>query len=141
MAKFNQAGFPENGIPLLITQTLTHDEMEDQTRMIYKFLEHKRIDKLIFTLGFGAPSADMYRPRNIKLENLARVIKENISQGKFRLGDDDLYIKDENKDLRFILCHESDVHFTSINISILEEVESIWKSMKFQVKKAHIIND
>lgn len=141
LAKFNKGGFPNDGIPILITQTLSQDQMEDQPRMIYEFFNHKGVDDLILTLGFGALSVEMYKPNNIELVNLVDIIEDYISQGKFRLGKDDLYIDDDNKEIKFTLCHESDVHFYSKDISILEEVESIWMGMKLQVRIAYDRND
>ena len=141
LAKFNKDGFPGDGIPLLITQTLSQDEMKDQPRMIYDFFCNKGSNKLVFTLGFGAPGEDMYKPRKIKLDNLSKVLADSISRGKFRLGSNDLYIEDDNKKFRFTLCHESDVHFSSKDLSVLEEVEAIWMEMNLRVRLAYEQND
>lgn len=140
LAKFNQDGFPEDGIPLLITQTLTQDEMEDQIGMIYKFLKRNRLHELIFTFGFGA-GEEMYIPKTINLNDLIHNIEESISQGKFRLGYDDLFIKDINKTLEFTLCHESGVYFSSKDNNLLEEVESIWMGMGLQVRLVYEKSD
>lgn len=133
LAKYITGGFPEEGIPIIITQTLTQDEMQDQPGMIYEFLRINGFNELIFTLGFGA-GEEMYIPKKITLNDLNKNIEESISQGKFKLGSDDLFIEDINKTIEFTLCHESDVHFFSKDLSLLEEVEVIWMDMNLQVR-------
>ncbi|HTA70439.1 MAG TPA: hypothetical protein VK776_19260 [Bryobacteraceae bacterium] len=80
------------------------------------------------TLGFGCnlPPEQLWRRREIEAKQIAAFVERSAEDGVFQFGRCDLHIEDKQATLEFRICHESDIHFESIDPSQVTKVLELW---------------
>ncbi len=81
------------------------------------------------TYGFGCNLSveDLWRPEEVHLSELDAYIQHSDRVGIFRFGECDLHIEDAAERLEFVLCHESDIHFASVDEIPVRQVIALWR--------------
>jgi hypothetical protein len=62
----------------------------------------------------------------VRNENLKGYIAKLEQQGIFRLGSSDLWIEAAENKAKYLLCHESDMHFQSSDVELIRRVIRRW---------------
>lgn len=127
----------------LRTGTLTLTQMQDEVDSLIAFLREKSKQDVLVSYGWGCCDLDMdqlYQERPLALLGLSDFITRSVQDGAFRLGDADLYIESADRAVQFVLCHESDVHVTTEDAAVAEEVGAAWVAKgypSYQVRQSH----
>lgn len=70
---------------------------------------------------------DLWQEMRTPTAALRALIRTSMERGVYDLGESDLYIQDAGESFRFLLCHESDIHFRSLDESMINIVEAAWR--------------
>ncbi|MEM7343214.1 MAG: hypothetical protein AAF485_03145 [Chloroflexota bacterium] len=111
------------------TVILSKSQFELIIQDILIFLNEKRIKSVTTIYGWACNVEidDLYQDIPISTDNLKQFLIENIENGVYEVGESDLFIENKETDVQFLLCHESDIHFTTKNMQLLQEVRDSWK--------------
>ena len=90
-----------------------------------------------FELMHGAVSIcdhdDVWKSHPAKLGEIPSIIENWIQDRIFEFGEWDLYLQDTDNKYRFLLCHETDIHFFSEDDKAIQEIKKVWESKGFKV--------
>jgi hypothetical protein len=81
---------------------------------------------------------ELYTDHLIESHRLLDFIDESIRQRVFTLGQSDLHVHGARIDFSFRLCHESDVHFESSDMALVNRVLSAWKTAGLSVNEVEV---
>jgi hypothetical protein len=112
----------------LATSQLTAAETRDALTQIITWLRVWEQTDLEVMFGVGYRDHEMaWVPFAIRIDELDEFVRRNEANELFTYGSVDLLVSfgSEKKDY-FRLCHESDIHLSSQNPSILNAVKSQW---------------
>ena len=71
---------------------------------------------------------EMYQDIEIGGDDVPEFIQRSEDSGIFRLGRSDLFFRSADKEIEFVLCHESDIHFTGSE-ALVSRVRKRWDEM------------
>lgn len=112
----------------IVSSVLTRSVFARIVEKSIEFLQRLEINEVCVTYGFGCacPSENVYRPIAVPLDQLAKYIADSERAGSFKLGDNDLHIDGGGDLFELTICHESDVHFESESVDLVEKVRALW---------------
>ena len=112
----------------IASNIIGNDEYLHALVQIVKFLEEIGTDRLLVSYGFGCdcPDEQLYERTSIRTNQLLEFIQESTALDYYRLGKDNLHICDENQRIEILLCHESDIHFTTENLDLVEKIKILY---------------
>ncbi len=112
----------------LRTELLTQPQLEREISSIINFLQCKGKHDLVVSYGWGCDLDvnELYQEKPLPLLELHSFIVQSIQLGIFAVGKADLYINSQDEEIGFVLCHESNVHVTTQNRELAQEVASEW---------------
>lgn len=112
----------------LRTGTLTLTQMQDEVSSIASLLRRTGKHDLLVSYGWACDLDidELYQDRPLPLSDLSGFIARSEQDGVFTLGEADLYIESADHAVQFVLCHESDVHLTTDDAAMAEEVGTGW---------------
>ena len=110
------------------TEPLNISQLATSVTDITALLQSRDLDSVEVTYGWACklPEDQLWRPKEIKTQQLQFFIERSVDTGVYQFGRCDLHIEDKQKTFEFRLCHESDVHFESIDQTLVAKVESLW---------------
>jgi hypothetical protein len=113
----------------LATGPLDTNGLVDSISGIVAFFEERRGTRVRIMLGIGChlPIDDLFRWEEIALDEVKGFIDQKRERGFFELGSCDLFIEDIEGTAAFRLCHESDVHFATLDRALADRVLREWK--------------
>ena len=110
------------------TGTLTPAQMRDGVDNLVAFLRQRSKQDVFVSYGWGCDLDvdELYRDRPLALSSLNGFISRSEQDGVFMLGEAGLYIESADRAVQFVLCHEADVHATTKDANIAEQIGSAW---------------
>lgn len=110
------------------TEPLSPNKLVSSIPAMVSLLRSWGRDSLTATFGYGckAPIEDLWQPKEIQTEQLPAFVQHSVDAGIFLPGRCDLHIEDKKKIFEFRLCHESDMHFESVDESLADVVKTLW---------------
>jgi hypothetical protein len=111
------------------TKPLAIEALQARIPEIQHLLLNWGYDRINVTFGYGSklPMNQLWVPTEIDTSSLGAFIGDASRKGIFELGQSDLHIEDRQETLEFRLCHESDIHFESIDQGLVEQVITLWR--------------
>jgi hypothetical protein len=93
-----------------------------------ELLRFVNVSEMLVAYGFGCdcPDEELYRDVAIPLHRLLPFMSEGEAMDYYRIGRDNLHVKDGTGRLEFLFCHESDIHFISEDAELVERLKAIW---------------
>ena len=112
----------------LRTQVLTAAQWEQEIGNLIYLLQVKGKHELIVSYGWGCDldMDDLYQEVPLPLSDLREWIVQAAVSGVFTLGEGTLHIRSQDKEVEFELCHEADIHVTTENKEMAQEVACGW---------------
>ena len=112
------------------TAVLTKPQLEQEISGIIRFLLSNGKHDLNVSFGWGCYLDDdeLYQAKSLPLLDLSAFIARSIESDLFSLGEGDFFIESQDGEIRFVLCHESDIHMTAKNRELAQQVASGWES-------------
>ena len=112
----------------MTTTQLSPDEILSSIGDIMHLLLLWGHDIVVVTYGWACklPMDQLWQPHEIQTQSLASLIRRSVNDGIFHLGGSDLHIEDRAGTFEFKLCHESDIHFKSVDQSQVAQVIEEW---------------
>jgi hypothetical protein len=95
---------------------------------VANFLNAVGVRQLLIAFGFGCdcPDEQLYQDVPLALDHLQSFIAEAEAANFYRVGKDNLHVKDLAGRAEFLFCHESDIHFISENTELVERLKAEW---------------
>lgn len=95
---------------------------------VVKFLAGAGVRDVLVAYGFGCdcPDEQLYQDVPIPLDKLPSFIAHAEGLDFYRVGKDNLHIKDSKGHLEFLFCHESDIHFISEDADLIAQLKAVW---------------
>jgi hypothetical protein len=112
----------------LTSGMLSRDEYQRAIDDAVEFLREADVQEIFVAYGFGCdcPDEQLYRDLAMPLDHLKPFIVEAEAANYYRVGRDNLHIKDSVGRAEFLFCHESDIHFISNRVGLVERLKAIW---------------
>ena len=115
--------------------TLTRPQLQDEVSALVKFLQAKGKLNLLVSYGWDCDLEveHLYQENLLPLSELLAFLSRSEEAGIFRLGENDLLIESADRSIVFTLCHESDIHMTTKEIGMANEIQSSWASKNYSL--------
>jgi len=86
------------------------------------------VDDVLVAYGFGCDCPDelLYVDQPMPLERLLPFIAESEAADYYRVGKDNLHVKDANSLCDILLCHDWAIYFKTNDTSLFERQKAIW---------------
>jgi hypothetical protein len=94
--------------------------------LVVEFLRTAGVSEVLVAYGFGCdcPDDQLYQDVLIPLDRLAPFMADAEARNYYRLGKDNLHVKDGTRRIEFMFCHESDIHFISEDRELVERLKA-----------------
>ena len=98
-----------------------------------EFYRVRNVQNVFVVYGWGCdcPDAELYEDKRMPLSAFDSFVADAQSADYYRVGHDNLHFQEENGRSEFLFCHESDVHFTSEDASLVNAVQRGWRQRGF----------
>lgn len=122
----------------LITEDLTPLRWAQEIDHLIAFLQVAGKQKLTVSYGWGCglDMDDLYREVPLPLSHLREWIKQSTASGIFTLGESILHIYSQDREISIDLGDEGEVHVTTKNKELAQEVGSGWTVRSIPYYKA-----
>jgi hypothetical protein len=112
----------------LTSGILARDEYLRAVERIVEFLRAAGVRHIFVAYGFGCdcPEEQLYQDVPMMLDRLLPFIADSESAGFYRVGKDNLHVKPSTAQAEFLFCHESDIHFITEDVGLLERLRDRW---------------
>jgi hypothetical protein len=110
------------------TAPLTTEATWREIDAIINFLAALGIEQVAITYGWGCKADGVNQPVIVPLTRLTELLHNNIAQGIYHLGEDNLYIGADQPTLTFTLCHDADIHFEAADKSLETRLREEWQT-------------
>src|SRR5947208_13960521 len=99
----------------LTSGILSRDEYLRAIAGIIDFMAAAGVRDFLVAYGFGCdcPDEQLYQDLPMTLDRLQPFIAEAERLDYYRVGKDNLHVKDGTGRIEFLFCHEADIHFIS----------------------------
>ena len=114
------------------TAPLTVEATWHELRALAEFLAMLGIEHVTINYGWGCQPVGGDQSVTTPLAQLLEVLQNNIAQGIYHLGDDNLYISTSNPTLKITLCHDADIHFDA-NPALEARLRAEWQGRGHRV--------
>jgi hypothetical protein len=100
---------------------------------VVDFLRSAGASDVLVAYGFGCdcPEEQLYQDVPMPLDRLLPFMAEGEARDYYRIGQDNLHVKDGTGWVEFLFCHESDIHFISEDAELMERLKGIWLAAGF----------
>jgi hypothetical protein len=97
------------------------------------FYRSRGDESVLVAYGWGCdcPDPELYQDRLVPLSRFREFVTAAEAANYYRVSKDNLHFKDTRGSSQFLFCHESDIHFTTDDLPLLEEVVRRWRSLGF----------
>lgn len=112
----------------LTSGLLSRDDYERAVLGVVEFIRSVGVRDVLVAYGFGCdcPDDELYRDLPMPLDRLLPFLAEAEVANYYRLGRDNLHVKDGTGRIKFLFCHESDIHFISEDSKLVERLKAVW---------------
>jgi hypothetical protein len=112
---------------------LSREEYLRAIARVVEFLRAGGVRQLLVAYGFGCdcPDDQLYQDVPVPLDHLHPFIAEAEAADYYRVGKDNLHVKDPDGRAEFLFCHESDIHFISEDAELVERLKAAWLAEGF----------
>lgn len=95
---------------------------------VVELLTAAGVPEVLVAYGFGCDCPDelLYQDVRIASPGLHAFMAEAVAAGYYRVGRDNLHVKTPDGRADFLLCHESDIHLTTEDAGLLDQVRAAW---------------
>jgi hypothetical protein len=92
------------------------------------------VDNVMVAYGWGCdcPDSELYEDRLVPLSGFKEFVRAAEAADYYRVSKDNLHFKDGGGSSEFLFCHESDIHFTTDDVPLLDEVRRRWRAIGFE---------
>jgi hypothetical protein len=113
----------------IVTEPLTSLQLRECLPDVIRFFSVAGFDTVVVMYGWGSKLQNdkLWQPLEIAATQIQEFAARSEKQGFFEFGKSDLIIQTPGKEASLTLCHESDVHFVSRDISLLEKFVEWWR--------------
>src|SRR5262245_57420207 len=96
----------------LTSAVLSHDEYQRAVGRVVELFRSAGVRGVLVAYGFGCdcPDEQLFQDVPMPLDRLQPYIAEAEATDYYRLGNDNLHVKDADGRMELLLCHESDIH-------------------------------
>ena len=110
------------------TIKLSRQELLNEIKFIISLFESIDEKESLLMLGWGCDLSidDLYKTKKVRIDELELKIFAYEKDNKLRIGSSDIFISSINNDFKFLLCHESDIHFETSEKSYYKTVLKHW---------------
>ncbi|MSR56530.1 MAG: hypothetical protein EXS05_02515 [Planctomycetaceae bacterium] len=117
----------------LTTGLLSRDEYLRAIVRVIEFVRLNGVSNVLVAYGFDCdcPQEQLYEDVAMPLDRLQPFIAESEAAGVYRLGQNNLHVKDTTGRIEFLFCHESDIHFVSEDRELIERLKAAWMAEGF----------
>jgi hypothetical protein len=117
----------------LTTGTLSRADYLRAVERVVELLRSAGVAEVLVAYGFGCdcPDEQLYQDVPMPLDRLLPFMAEGERLDYYRIGKDNLHVKDGTGRIEFLLCHESDIHFISEEAELVERVKGLWLAAGF----------
>jgi hypothetical protein len=117
----------------LTSGLLSRDQYLQAIAGVVEFLAIEGVREVLVAYGFGCdcPDEQLYQDERISLDRLLPFIAEAERLDYYRVGKDNLHVKDDTGQIEFMFCHESDIHFFSEDKRLVEQLKAGWLAQGF----------
>lgn len=117
----------------LTTGILSRAEYLRATEVAVEFLRSASVAEVLVAYGFSCdcPDEQLYQDVPLPLDRLLSFMAEGERLDYYRIGRDNLHVKDGTGRTEFLLCHESDIHFISEDAELVERLKGLWLATGF----------
>lgn len=107
---------------------------------VIEFLRSVGVSEVLVAYGFGCdcPDGELYRDMPMPLDRLLPFMAEGEGLDYYRVGRDNLHVKDGTGRLEFLFCHEFDIHFISEDRELVERLKAAWLAEGFCKEFVHL---
>lgn len=100
---------------------------------VVEFLRCVGVSEVLVAYGFGCdcPDEQLYQDVAMPLDQVLPFMAEGEALDYYRIGRDNLHVKDGTGRTEFLFCHESDIHFISEDAELAERLKGIWLAAGF----------
>jgi hypothetical protein len=115
----------------LCTSTLSFREIEKEINALTRLLIRAEIHAVLVSYGFGCRREGLDAAEDIPVATalLADFIDGSEDDGIYPFGEGDLEVRSEDGRIRFLLCHEGDVHCSGTDRRLVERVRRRWAKL------------
>jgi hypothetical protein len=119
---------------------LTREEYLRTIADAVEFLREVGIPEVLVAYGFGCdcPDEQLYQDVRMPLDRVRPFIAEAEAADNYRVGRDNLHVKDPAGRAEFLFCHESDIHFISDEAELVERLKAKWLAAGFCKVLVHL---
>lgn len=95
---------------------------------LVELLRDAGVERLLVAYGpvCDCPEERRGEVREMPLDGLLPFIDESEAANYYEVGEDDLQVKDAAGRFEILLCHESDIHFISEDVNLLNRITAFW---------------
>jgi hypothetical protein len=95
---------------------------------IVELLRSLGVDDLLVEYGWGCriDTNKLWSDMEVKVGDLPSLAKRSIEEGIYVPNQCDLILQDRSRTFTFNLCHESDIHLTTENPTLIEKASKQW---------------
>jgi hypothetical protein len=99
--------------------------------VVVEVLRSAGMSEVLVAYGFGCDCPDEQLYQDVPAPRLLPFMAEGERLDYYRIGKDNLHVKDGTGRCEFLLCHESDIHFISEDAELVERLKGIWLAAGF----------
>jgi hypothetical protein len=118
----------------ITTRLLSSDEHRQGIAAAVQFYNSKDVERVLIAYGWGCdcPDEELYQDKSMPLSEFGPFMSAAEAADYYRIGKDNLHFKDESGLSEFLFCHEADIHFTTDEIVLQQEVQGLWRGLGFE---------
>lgn len=107
---------------------------------VVSFLRSVGVSEVLVAYGFGCdcPDEQLFQDVPMPLDRLLPFISTGERLDYYRIGKDNLHVKDCTGRIEFLLCHESDIHFICEDKELVERLKAEWLAQDFCKGLVHL---
>jgi hypothetical protein len=117
------------------TTTLSKEQMREGINDMVATLRSLSVDEVSAVCGWACRLSqdELWQSHPVAVKELKNYVEQLEQRNIFELGSSDLFIELPQADVKFMLCHESDVHFESSDPVLIRRFIGSW------LERGHIV--
>ncbi|MDY3560314.1 hypothetical protein R5W23_001546 [Gemmata sp. JC673] len=117
----------------LATGVLSRTDYIRAAERVVEFIRSLGAAEVLVAYGFGCdcPDEQLYQNVPMSLGGLLPFMSEGERLDYYRIGKDNLHVKDGIGRTEFLFCHESDIHFISEDAELVGRLKDLWLAAGF----------
>ena len=115
------------------TGLLNIEQLRAELETVIERLKSKDVQQVTVMYGFDCEldQDELYKEITVAVNDINTFIARSESEEIYKFGDNDFYIMAKPLDIKFLFCHESDVHFTTSDKGVFAQIKEEWLNMGY----------